>query len=905
MKKRYFLPALIVFAAMMSHLQAQTDVTATYLQNPGFDEAPIHYTVTGGTVLTAGVERIGVTGTHGWTFPIPGWNQESIINANAVQISTGEYGTVANSQGFNNIPVPATDKAGASAGAAVSMSAGWGDRAMLSQNVTLPSGRYVLKYDIHNGHTALNAVVNYSGFIPATGTATYGTRLIYAQNTWFTDSVSFYLIDQTEGKINLGYTTSSGSSNNGPKFFIDNVKLLYYGIDKSTLKQWIDSATVVKNDPKDVGTSNVYTELDNAIGAAQAIYDKVNATAAEVVGMEEALKEAINKVFGAITLQTRVNTWKPLPYNATEAIVNPGFENAITLPWNNEGNFARQTNASFDPFKAGTAYAERWVTSGTALSNLRITQMVRNIPNGVYVVTVSAHAVQQLDNSYPGGAFLYANGGVTEIFERKDYVLTTEVADNTLEIGIEVAESGNWVAFDNFRLSYVSDGSPFLVISPDKLSFTPVTNERTFNVFGGNLTNDVSLNTSPAFTLSKTTLTAAEVMADGGVNITINSTSTQAIAQDSIVIAHGDVKSKIMLSVNETLTVSTASVFLDQSIDPQGSFEVKGDLFGAVTLTSPEGIFLTKTNISAAEAQIGDVVAFLWDGETSVKEKFIYINSGSKKDSVLVFAVSNNLISTWDGNDSEGEGSRITDFGWTLTAADGITNVAGSFNVYAATSGIRYVPVTNQNYTHRGKPWSGKRLAYLRTWGDPATNVYNLPVELTQGVRYSFRGVSAWHDNETNPTFKWAVNSAQANTGDTLAIQSFAHTVKRAAADYNFSFVAKTSGMHYLTLSSTVRNDVMCSPLYLAIYQDADNTSTELVNDNYFRVYPTVTNGSVSIETGGAAGMVRVFDITGKLTATKVLNGSVEQIELPASGAYFFRIDAGNTSKTVKVISVK
>lgn len=902
MKKKYLLLALIFFAGMMSHLKAQTDVTATYLQNPSFDEPPYHYTLIGGTVRSEQAVRIGTTG---WIFTIPGWNNESVINANAVQIATGEFGTVANAQGFNNIPVPATDKAGGTTGAAVSMSAGWGDRAMLSQNVTLPSGRYVLRYDIHNGHTALNVITNFCGFIPATGTATYGTRLNYPQNIWHTDSVSFFLVNQTSGKINFGFTTSSNSSNNGPKFFIDNVKLFYYGIDKTSLKQWIDSATVVKNNPKDVGASSVYTELESAISAAQVIFNKTSATAAEVVGSEDALKLAISNVYGAITLQIRVNTWKPLPYNATEAIVNPGFEEVLTTGWNNEGSFQRQTNASFDPFKIGTSYAERWVTSGTNLSNLRITQMIKNIPNGVYVLTASAHAVQQLNNTYPGGAYLYANGAVTEIFERKDYILTAEVVDNTLEIGIEVAQSGNWVAFDNFRLSYVSDGSPYLVILPDNLSFTPATNQRTFNVFGGNLTENITLNTSSAFTLSQTTLTPAEVMTEGGVNITINSNATQAIAKDSIMIAHGDIKSKIMLSVNETLTVSTASVFLDQTLDPQGAFDVRGDLYGAVTLTAPNGIFLTKTNMSVAEAQIGETVAFLWDGETTVKEKYIYINSGSKKDSVLIFAISNNLISSWDGNNSEGEGSRITDFGWSLTEADGITNVAGAFNTYAATSGIRYIPVTNQNYTHRGKPWSGKRLAYLRTWGDPPANVYNLPVELTQGVRYTFRGVSAWHDNETNPTFTWAVNSAKANKGDTLGIQSFAHTVRRAAADYNFSFVAKTSGIHYLTLSSTVRNDVMCSPLYLAIFPDTDNTATNLVSENNFRVYPTVTNGIVNIETGGLTGRVRVFDITGKLTATKLLNGSVEQIELPAGGAYFFRIDAGNTSKTVKVISVK
>ena len=118
MKKKYFFLALMLAVLQGMAVQAQTDVTSTYIKNAGFDEAPICYTVAGGTVLTAGVERIGTTG---WVFPIPQWRNESVINANAVQVASGEYGTVANSQGFNNVPVPATDRNGNSAGAAISM----------------------------------------------------------------------------------------------------------------------------------------------------------------------------------------------------------------------------------------------------------------------------------------------------------------------------------------------------------------------------------------------------------------------------------------------------------------------------------------------------------------------------------------------------------------------------------------------------------------------------------------------------------------------------------------------------------------------------------------------------------------------------------------------------------------
>lgn len=899
MKKKYFFLALMLAVLQGMAVQAQTDVTSTYIKNAGFDEAPICYTVAGGTVLTAGVERIGTTG---WVFPIPQWRNESVINANAVQVASGEYGTVANSQGFNNVPVPATDRNGNSAGAAISMSAGWGDKAGYAQDVVLPGGRYMLKVDVYNAHTPTTAISNFVGFIPLEGTAAYSKRLTFPTGVWVTDSVDFFVADDAIGKINLGYTTSSGGSGNGPKFFLDNVKLYYYGIDKTALKTLLDSAVVMKNNPKDVGASTSYQELDAAIVAAQAIYDKLTAKASEVLAQESLLKTAIANVHAAILLQVRVTTWTTFPYNATEAIKNPGFESIFDDGWLNEGLFARQTNTSFDPFKIGTYYAERWMSAPGMLENLRISQIVRNIPNGTYLITASAHAVQQADNTYPGGAYLIGNGAVTEIFERKDYSVIAEVMDNTLELGIEVALTGNWIAFDNFRLSYISDGSPYLVSNTSKLEFSPAQTAKSFLLSGGNLTGNVTLTTSSSFQVSKSLFTAEEVMT--GAEVTVNALANQAIAKDSMVITHGDVKQVVYLSLTEQLNINRRGFFFDQSNGAERSFDVIGDLYGDVTITAPAGLILSATSVPKAEALDTATVLLLWDGETRIEDKYIYVNSGSVSDSIRVFAVSDNIISTWDGDNAEGDGSLLTNFGWSLMMNDGVTPVAGAFNPFAATSGIRYVLTTNQNYVYNGKPWQGGRLAYLRTWGDPPTNVYNLNVNLEAGKTYAFRGVASWHDNEANPTFTIGLNSAMSNTGDTLAIQSKAFTVKRTTADYHFAIAPKTTGMHYLTISSNVKGDVMISPLYLAIYEKVI-TSTPLVSEGAVRVYPTLTTSQVTIETGGKAGVVRVYDLTGKLAASVNLNGSVETVTLPGEGAYILKVQVGNDTKTVKVICVK
>lgn len=913
MKKIYLFIALIALAFAGS-VQAQEDVTATFIVNPGFDEAPIHYTVAGGTTRSEAAVRYfytgeDVAGQNGWVFDVPGWSHGSIVTANAVQIATGEYGTIANSQGFNNVPVPATDKNGSSTGAAVSMSAGWGNDAILYQEATLSPGRYVLKYDIINQNTNINVAENFSGFVPNEGTPTYGTRMTYPTSVWLTDSISFFLGEQTTGKINIGFTTSSGGSGNGAKFFIDNVKLISYGIDKSVMKALLDSAIYLNANRQEVGESDAYASLEMVISLAQAAYNDPNASAADVLEAEEFLIMGIDQVHGAILLYSRIVEWTPWPVNATVAIKNPSFESGFT-GWTNgnagDNGLRTQTNASFDPYKSGTTYAERWVNqTNDTLRNLYISQEVKYIPNGVYQLTVSAQAIRQGEPILtPGEAFIFANGIETVVYDKADYSVIATVDENFIEVGFRTGITGNWVAIDNFRLTYLSDGSAYLVTSANELKYSPTNTEKVLNISGGVLDGDVTLTPTTSFTLSKSTFTAAEVMAEGGVDVTVTSIATAAVLNDSLVITQGNARRVVKLTMDETLSVSNAGFFFDQSMTPLNTFTVTGDLFGAVSLSGPAGIELSETTISTADALAGRDVVLIWDQTTLLEDKYIYLTSGSKKDSVLIFATPANLISAWDGDDLEGEGTRLTELGWALTMADGITPVAGTFNIFGAGSGIRLVTITNQNYIYMGKPWKGHRVAYLRTWGDPATNVYNFPVVLEAGKSYKFRGVSTFHDNATNPTFTYAINTAPANTGDTLGIHANTFPVRRVGKDYSFTVQPTTSGTHYLTISSNAIGDAMASPFFLSIYEDK-GTSTELVNENNVKVYPTFTSGSVMIETAGQVGTVRVFNLSGKMVASQALNGNIETVQLPAQGVYFLQIQVDNSLQTVKVIRTK
>ena len=906
--KRIYLLIAVFFAACVTSLnvQAQTDVTTTYLTNAGFDTAPFCYTKAGGATLTAGVSRIGSTG---YIYPIPGWTNACTIAANAVQVATGEYGTTpTNAQGFNNVLPPVADKNGVTTGACLAMSAGWGDKGIYNQAVTLPAGRYALKLDAYNSFTVTGCAVNYCGFVPTSGTATYSKKLSFPLSTWVTDSISFYLTTETAGKINLGFTTSSGSSGLGAKLFVDNVKLIYYGIDKLGLKQLVDSATVMYNHPLAVGTSTVYVDLNTAIINANVVYNNTIASAIEVVGQETVLKTAISNVYGAITLQTRKATWTTFPYDATAVIVNPSFESDLTIGWTNPGAFGRQANTAFDPKKVGTNYAEKWVTSGTSLTSIKLTQTINNVPNGLYLLKVSAQAKQETGPTYPGGAYVFVNKDSTEVFAINDYSVTTNVTNNTLDIGFVVKTTGNWVAMDNFQLSYLSDGSPYLLITPTTLAFTPSITKKTVNVKGGNLTNGITLATTPAFSLSKTSITAAEAMATGGIDVTVTSNATGNLPNDSLIVTCGALRNKIALTVAESaITVSTAGLFYDQSLPAAMTITVGGDLFSNVSLTTPSGIALSETTITPVDAKAEKAITATWDQVTRLENKYIQLTSGLKKDSVLAFAVKENVISTWDGDNAEVTPSKLTDFGWSQTLADGITDGPVVFNEYNITGGSRLVPAANAAHTYHGKTWIGYRVAYLRTWGSPATNVFNLSVNLEAGKTYVFRAVSSWHNNETTPTFTYSVNTAKANLGTNLGSQSILCTVKQQGEDFGFEFTPTTSATHYLTVASNTINDAMFGVDYLAIYPKipVGPTSVEQTGDSNIQVYPTVTDGNIQVNLGDKSGIITVYDITGKLIQTKTANSSIETLTLASKGMYVVEIKTSNTTKTVKVIKVK
>ncbi len=162
---------------------------------------------------------------------------------------------------------------------------------------------------------------------------------------------------------------------------------------------------------------------------------------------------------------------------------------------------------------------------------------------------------------------------------------------------------------------------PVITVEPDTIHFgttktgTPVT--RTFHVSGQNLLGDITFNRSGngSFSVTPTTLTAAEVMAGADITVTYNPTTSGShkanievsggAAETTIVVCEGTAEAVPLITANPMeLNFNTA---VGESVT--GTFNLKGyNLAGAVyvkVLSPANGFTVNKTNVAKTAATDG------------------------------------------------------------------------------------------------------------------------------------------------------------------------------------------------------------------------------------------------------------------------------------------------------------
>ena len=152
--------------------------------------------------------------------------------------------------------------------------------------------------------------------------------------------------------------------------------------------------------------------------------------------------------------------------DCTSLITNPSFELG-TEGWVHQGMNA-QTNTVFS-IKSGNTYMERWIGSGGAVGNGKLSQVLYNLPPGNYELTAAAQNIQEgSPTAAQTGVWIFAEGTSfvtlntslykTAVTVRDTYKVAFSVVSGNVTIGFEAKNaSGNWIAVDNFRLTRVSE----------------------------------------------------------------------------------------------------------------------------------------------------------------------------------------------------------------------------------------------------------------------------------------------------------------------------------------------------------------------------------------------------------------------------------------------------------------
>ena len=232
--KLFILAAMALVCANVSHVFAQTDVTVTYITNPGFDDCP---------AATVNVASSGEN-TNSVNYESYGWTN----------VSTAEWSCSAVVERGGSVTVNGV-MAPSGTGNVLGISVGWGGLVTYkTANVTLSAGYYKLTAEAFNNNPDATQIASRLGFVPTSGDPSFSSTTVFTYGSWVTDCVYFYLANDTEGYFLVGGQAVSGGSGANAKIFIDNLKL-YWFENTSDYTSSVNTSGWKKGDGSESGTA--------------------------------------------------------------------------------------------------------------------------------------------------------------------------------------------------------------------------------------------------------------------------------------------------------------------------------------------------------------------------------------------------------------------------------------------------------------------------------------------------------------------------------------------------------------------------------------------------------------------------------------------------------------------------
>lgn len=428
MKQKLLLALLALFMGTSS-LFAQTDVTATYVVNPGFESC---------TVTTSNA----AAGNNAAPVNIGGdWTQDkSAAWSSSAVVAYGGAGQV------NGASAPSADNLG-NGGYTLGVSVGWSGTVTYQSStaITLPAGHYEMKVYGFNNLNGVTQFKSLCGFVPTSGSSYLSTKTSFAYDTWEADVIVFDLTAATEGKFQIGGQAISGGSGSNAKVFFDNITLSYTDplqAAKDALQAEIDKAKLC--DAKE-GLADAIAAAEEALANATTEQELANALAA----LQAADKDAVLRYENSLTDASATNGME------TSFVVNGTFTDNVD-GWSRTGGFQNSNRASNQSGDFTVPFWENWNPS--AKEN-KMYQTINNIPNGTYKLKIAAFVNTLADPNE--SQFVFANNDKTNLTTTDPtfYEVWTVVTDNKVEIGLEqTTATANWMGIDNVSLTYYGAG---------------------------------------------------------------------------------------------------------------------------------------------------------------------------------------------------------------------------------------------------------------------------------------------------------------------------------------------------------------------------------------------------------------------------------------------------------------
>lgn len=272
----------------------------------------------------------------------------------------------------------------------------------------------------------------------------------------------------------------------------------------------------------------------------------------------------------------------------TDCIANPSFESGFS-GWTQSG-MQTQTNTTF-PLKAGNTYVERWVSKENGAGNCSVTQVVTGLIPGGYTLTASAQNIRQGNDDPQTGVVVFAGDKTADVTIVADYTVDFTVGvDGTVEIGYRATDaSGNYLATDNFRLTYTrynaADVNTFVGNICDEAETLLASkmdrgsSEALANAVSA-VRNAAAQGAANAIAGSIKTLRTA--MADAQTSISAYATLATAI--DEITAAYDEIKGQPGSEEIETLLKQAEQTYLDATATPAEVDELVRKLNNAILL---------------------------------------------------------------------------------------------------------------------------------------------------------------------------------------------------------------------------------------------------------------------------------------------------------------------------------